>query len=218
MTNAPGAAAAHDQPRKRPGPSPSGSPDIRKGILDASEYLFATQGFSATSIRAIAERVDVNPAMVHYYFGSKKKLLQAVMEHVLEPMAGAVAEVEERGDLPVRELTQLLFSMAADHPYLPQLITREVFLPGGTLQSEFLERFAPRLGGRLPGMLRREQREGRLAPDVDPQIMSLLVLSLCFFPFIARPVAQAVLDVRYDAPGLRMLAEHVMGLLERGLR
>jgi hypothetical protein len=31
-------------------------------------------------------------------------------------------------------------------------------------------------------------------------------------------VAQAVLDVRYDAPGLRMLAEHVMGLLERGLR
>ena len=151
MTNAPGAAAAHDQPRKRPGPSPSGSPDIRKGILDASEYLFATQGFSATSIRAIAERVDVNPAMVHYYFGSKKKLLQAVMEHVLEPMAGAVAEVEERGDLPVRELTQLLFSMAADHPYLPQLITREVFLPGGALQSEFLERFAPRLGGRLPG-------------------------------------------------------------------
>jgi AcrR family transcriptional regulator len=218
MTNAHSAAAAHDQPRKRPGPSPSGTPDIRKGILDASEYLFATQGFSATSIRAIAERVDVNPAMVHYYFGSKKKLLQAVMEHVLEPMAGAVAEVEERGDLPVRELTQLLFSMAADHPYLPQLITREVFLPGGELQSEFLERFAPRLGGRLPGMLRREQREGRLAPDVDPQIMSLLVLSLCFFPFIARPVAQAVLDVRYDAPGLRMLAEHVMGLLERGLR
>jgi AcrR family transcriptional regulator len=218
MTKAHSAAAAHDHPRKRPGPSPSGTPDIRKGILDASEYLFATQGFSATSIRAIAERVDVNPAMVHYYFGSKKKLLQAVMEHVLEPMAGAVAEVEERGDLPVRELTQLLFSMAADHPYLPQLITREVFLPGGALQSEFLERFAPRLGGRLPGMLRREQREGRLAPDVDPQIMSLLVLSLCFFPFIARPVAQAVLDVRYDAPGLRMLAEHVMGLLERGLR
>jgi AcrR family transcriptional regulator len=218
MTNAPDTAAAHGHPRKRPGPSPSGAPDIRKGILDTSEYLFATQGFAATSIREIAERVGVNPAMVHYYFGSKKKLLQAVMEQVLEPMAGAVAEVEERGDLPVRDLTRLLFSMAADHPYLPQLITREVFLPGGELQSEFLEHFAPRLGGRLPGMLRREQREGRLAPDVDPQIMSLLVLSLCFFPFIARPVAETVLDVRYDAPGLRSLAEHVTGLLERGLR
>jgi AcrR family transcriptional regulator len=210
-------AATADNPfRKRPGPS--GSPDIREGILDAAEYLFAVRGFAATSIREIAERVDVNPAMVHYYFGSKKKLLQAVMERVLEPMAGAVTEVEEQGDLPVRDLTRLLFSMAADHPYLPQLITREVFLPGGELQNEFLEHFAPRLGGRLPGMLRREQSEGRLAPDVDPQIMSLLVLSLCFFPFIARPAAEGVLGVRYDAQGLRSLAEHVTGLLERGLR
>jgi AcrR family transcriptional regulator len=216
MTTANSTAAADSPSRKRPGPS--GTPDIREGILDAAGYLFAVQGFSATAIREIAERVDVNPAMVHYYFGSKKKLLQAVMERVLEPMADAVAEVEARGDLPVRDLTRQLFSMAADHPYLPQLITREVFLPGGELQSEFLGHFAPRLGGRLPGMLRREQREGRLAPDVDPQIMSLLVLSLCFFPFIARPVAEAVLGVQYDAPGLRSLAEHVTALLERGLR
>jgi hypothetical protein len=67
-------------------------------------------------------------------------------------------------------------------------------------------------------MLRREQSEGRLAPDVDPQIMSLLVLSLCFFPFIARPAAEGVLGVRYDAQGLQALAEHVTGLLERGMR
>ena len=97
MTKAHSAAAMRDHPRKRPGPAPSGTPDIRKGILDASEYLFAARGFAATSIREIAERVGVNPAMVHYYFGSKKKLLQAVMEQVLEPLAGAVAEVEERG-------------------------------------------------------------------------------------------------------------------------
>ena len=182
MTSANSTAAADRQPRKRPGPS--GTPDIRKGILDASEYLFATQGFAATSIREIAERVAVNPAMVHYYFGSKKKLLQAVMEQVLEPMAGAVAKVEQRGDLPVRELTRLLFSMAADHPYLPQLITREVFLPGGELQSEFLQRFAPRLGGRLPGMLRREQREGRVAPDVDPQTGEIRLSSFGFESYI----------------------------------
>lgn len=204
------------QPRKRPGPS--GAPDIREGILDASEYLFATQGFAATAIREIADRVDVNPAMVHYYFGSKKKLLRAVMERVLEPMAGALASVDEQGGLPVRELTRLMFAMAADHPYLPQLITREVMLPGGELQAEFLGHFAPRLGGRLPGMLRREQDEGRLAVDFDPQIISLMVLSLCFFPFIARPAAEAVLGIRYDAQGLQALSDHVAGLLERGLR
>lgn len=213
MTNTRSAAG---QARKRPGPS--GDPDIREGILDASEDLFATQGFAATSIREIADRVKVNPAMVHYYFGSKKKLLRAVMERVLEPLAGALANVEAQAQLPVRELTRLMFTMAAEHPCLPQLITREVLLPGGQLQAEFLAHFAPRLGGRLPGMLRREQGEGRLAAEFDPQITALLVLSLCIFPFIARPAAEAVLGVRYDSDGLQALSEHVVGLLERGMR
>lgn len=210
-------ATATDGPaRKRPGPS--GATDIREGILDTSELLFATRGFAATSIREIADRVDVNPAMVHYYFGSKRKLLRAVMERVLEPLAGALADVEERGHLPIREVTRLMFAMAVEHPCLPQLITREVLLPGGELQAEFLAHFAPRLGGRLPGMLRREQREGRLAADFDPQIMALLVLSLCIFPFIARPAAEAVLGVRYDAQGLEAVSGHIADLLERGLR
>jgi hypothetical protein len=91
-------------------------------------------------------------------------------------------------------------------------------LPGGELQAEFLTHFAPRLGGRLPGILRREQDEGRLAAEFDPQIMALLVLSLCVFPFIARPAAETVLGIRYDSDGLQALSEHVAGLLERGLR
>lgn len=199
-------------------PGPSGSPDIRDGILDIAELLFATRGFAATSVREIAGRVDVTPAMVHYYFGSKAKLLQAVMERALEPMAGAVAEVEQRGEIPLRDLTGLLFNLAAEHPYLPQLITREVFLPGGQLQQEFLQHFAPRLGGRLPNILRREQRAGRIAAGIVPEIASLLMLSLCFFPFIARPAAETVLGVDYDEQGLESLARHVTDLLERGLR
>jgi AcrR family transcriptional regulator len=209
-------SSAVGRPARRPGPS--GDTDVRERILDMSEYLFATQGFSATSMRQIAERVDVTAAMIHYYFGNKKKLLQAVMERVLEPLAGGMASLAQRGETSVRDLTRLMFTMAADHPYLPQLITREVFLPGGTMQAEFLEHFAPRLGGRLPGFLQREQQAGRLAADIDAQLTAVLILSLCFFPFIARPAAEAVLGVRYDEDGLRALSEHIENLLERGLK
>jgi AcrR family transcriptional regulator len=208
--------AAAGRPSRRPGPS--GSTDVRERILDMSEYLFATQGFSATSMRQIAERVEVTAAMIHYYFGNKKKLLQAVMERVLEPLADGVAALAQRGGTSVPELTRLMFSMASEHPYLPQLITREVFLPGGTMQAEFLQHFAPRLGGRLPGILQHEQKAGRLAAEFDPQLTAVLILSLCFFPFIARPAAEAVLGVRYDEDGLRALSDHVEGLLERGLK
>lgn len=49
-------------------------------ILNAAERLFAEQGFEHTSLRQITSSADVNLASVNYHFGSKKALIQAVME------------------------------------------------------------------------------------------------------------------------------------------
>ncbi|MCC5854847.1 MAG: TetR family transcriptional regulator [Idiomarina sp.] len=49
-------------------------------IIRAAERLFAEQGFEATSLREITQVAGVNLASVNYHFGSKKGLIQAVME------------------------------------------------------------------------------------------------------------------------------------------
>jgi len=49
-------------------------------ILDAAEVLFAEHGFSGTSLRIITSVADVNLAAVNYHFGSKKVLIQAVID------------------------------------------------------------------------------------------------------------------------------------------
>lgn len=49
-------------------------------ILNSAERLFAEQGFEHTSLRQITGAADVNLASVNYHFGSKKALIQAVME------------------------------------------------------------------------------------------------------------------------------------------
>lgn len=59
-------------PRRR-GRRP-GSPDTRAQIVDAAKGLFADRGFGAVSLRAIARRAEVDPALVHHYFGSKTEL------------------------------------------------------------------------------------------------------------------------------------------------
>ena len=204
------------RPRLRGRPGPASNEDFRERILNAAERLFATQGFAATSIRNIAEDVGVNPAMVHYYFGSKIQLLRAVMDHVVEPLAGSMSAWQQDGKTNLHDLIHLMFSAAANHPYLPQLITREVLLPGGTMQQQFLEHFAPRLGGRLPGILLKAQRSGLLAPGVDVNIVALIILSVCMFPFVAKPAAEQVLHVAYDDAGLRHLEQHISGFVQRG--
>ncbi len=49
-------------------------------LLNSAEVLFAEQGFSETSLRLITSVADVNLAAVNYHFGSKKELIQSVVD------------------------------------------------------------------------------------------------------------------------------------------
>lgn len=51
---------------------------MREKILDVAEELFAVRGYEAVSTRAVAVRVGVTAAMIHYYFTSKRALFDAV--------------------------------------------------------------------------------------------------------------------------------------------
>lgn len=60
--------------------------DTRDRILDVAERLFARHGFEQTSLRELTAEADVNLAAVHYHFGSKERLFEAVLTRVVEPV------------------------------------------------------------------------------------------------------------------------------------
>jgi hypothetical protein len=96
------------------------------------------------------------------------------------------------------------------------LIAREVILPGGVMQEHFLRYLAPRLGGSIPGLIEKEQAAGRMHADLDPRVSTLILLSLCAFPFIARDLAGPALQITYDADGLSRLEQHIERILNEG--
>jgi len=55
-------------------------PDTKELILDAAEAVFAERGYAEASMRSITRAAGVNLAAVHYHFGSKVGLFQAVLE------------------------------------------------------------------------------------------------------------------------------------------
>jgi AcrR family transcriptional regulator len=82
-------------------------------ILDAAERLFAEFGLDATSLRAVTSTAGVNLAAVHYHFGSKEGLIQAVFARRLEPLNRERIdrlEVLTASGQPI-ELTDLLRAM-----------------------------------------------------------------------------------------------------------
>ena len=72
--------------RKRPG-RPPGTSDTRERILVNARDLFARNGIDKTSIRSIAAAADVDPALVHHYFGTKTQLFAAAIHIPIDPMA-----------------------------------------------------------------------------------------------------------------------------------
>ena len=71
--------------------------DPRARLLAAAESLLLESGFDSVSIRAVCAAAEMNPAAVHYHFGSKERLVAALLESRigpawLEPVARLDAE------------------------------------------------------------------------------------------------------------------------------
>ena len=88
-------------------PIPPGPRDERgvlaARILDQARAAFAESGYAGTTIRAIARAADVDPALVHHYYGTKENLLdaattppQAFLEQIITAWQTPPAELGEQ--------------------------------------------------------------------------------------------------------------------------
>ena len=69
--------------------------NTKETILSTAMKLFGQKGFEGTSVRDIAKAADVNLAMINYYFGSKEKLFENVVEYKASGIKGVFAELEK---------------------------------------------------------------------------------------------------------------------------
>ena len=94
--------------------------DTKQRILDTAERLFAEHGYAGTSMRQVIADAGVNLAAIHYHFGSKEELLDAVVFRRADPVnSDRIARLEAAqaasggGPLPVEvTLDALLRPMA----------------------------------------------------------------------------------------------------------
>jgi AcrR family transcriptional regulator len=70
--------------------TPTKGEATRNRILDASEVLFAQNGYIGTSLRDIAKAAGVTMGLVHYHFGNKHLILDAALERKLDLLHGAI--------------------------------------------------------------------------------------------------------------------------------
>lgn len=135
-----------DEPGRRRGRRPAGS-DTRGEILAAARAELAGRGYDGASVRAVARRAEVDPALVRHYFADKAELFAAAMvpegvdparlvpsivagdlEGLGERLARGVMEVWEARD--GESFRALFAALASSEPHLRAMaafLGREVF-------------------------------------------------------------------------------------------
>ncbi|MFW0792277.1 TetR family transcriptional regulator [Gordonia sp. CPCC 205515] len=126
----------------------SGRPEARTAILTSARELFAERGFERTTMRAIAARAGVDPALIHHYFGNKDALTVEALRPEVDPTAifhDLTADTPHLGtefvtrvltvwenDVPQRERAIALLRIAVTHDQVAERM-RDFFFGLATL-------------------------------------------------------------------------------------
>ncbi len=134
-----------------PSPSRSHAADGRKGqirqaneaaILRAAEQVFAHAGFEGATMAEIADKAGLPKANLHYYFGSKKDLYEAVLDTVLHDWLAPTVVLRAEAD-PRDALTQYVkakLALSFERPDASKVFANELLhgapVVGASLRGE----------------------------------------------------------------------------------
>ena len=122
--------------------------DKRTHIIETAMDLFARKGYEGTSIRDIAEKASVNLAMVNYYFGSKEKLFENIVEYKSSVTRGILDEILKNNKLSAIEKIYAIIDSYVEklftHRSFHRLIYQELILnQREELQNSIVNNLAP---------------------------------------------------------------------------
>ncbi|MBD1555516.1 TetR/AcrR family transcriptional regulator [Vibrio sp. S9_S30] len=203
--------------------------DARGRLILEARKLFTLHPYEKVSTRLLAEKADVNMAMIRYYFGSKDGLFEAMIRETLAPMKEHIGRIVEHGGRGSKKgnsrvsgndftgIMRTYYSMMAKNPDFPRLVVRIMMMEEGAVQRRMMEKVFMEIA--MPAqklIFQAMQNKGMIRSDLDPMLCKVSYISLMVFPFIAPPQLLKIHDVTLDEDFLARLLEHNLQLLSRG--
>jgi TetR/AcrR family transcriptional regulator len=162
-------------------------------ILEAAEDVFIQKGMDGTRMQEIADKAGINKALLHYYYRSKDKLFSAVFKRAIQsfvPRMESIIFSDMDFFDKIKVMVESYITMLSKHPFIPMFILREIQRNPDVLFKAFQETgINP---ANILNAVNQEMEKGVIR-KMPPEHFMINVLSLCIFPFAARPMMQRLL-------------------------
>ena len=159
-------------------------------IIKAAEKVFVRDGYDGARMQAIADEAEINKAMLHYYFRSKEKLFEQIIQRKMTaflPKIQMILQTEMSVIDKLEAIVEGYLGMLTKNPQLP------MFLLFSTYRNPDILQHMPRqVFGELVHFLNQAIKSGELT-KVDPEHLVLSIMGMCIFPFVAQPIASHML-------------------------
>ena len=173
--------------------------ETEKKILDAAQHVFMQRGFEGARMQQIADEAEVNKSMLHYYYSSKKKLFKKVYREAVARMLPQLLELLN-AEIPLERkiprLVERYITMLREHPRLPGFVLQEINQNPNELIG-FIENLGVGKPEKFMKQISIEQEKG-VVRKIPPRQLLVNIVSLCVFPFAARPMVQFILNLKDD--------------------
>lgn len=177
-------------------------------ILTAARNVFIRKGFAGARMQEIADEAGINKALLHYYFRSKEKLFEVIFKESFGKLLPELADIfQQPGSVfeKIERFTEAYISIVMEHPFIPVFVLSEIHRN----PDEFFETYIrPELAGNIQTIAQQfavAAQQGIIRP-IDPRQLMMNVMSLCVFPFVARPMLQRMMHVN-DAAFMQLINE-----------
>jgi TetR/AcrR family transcriptional regulator len=177
--------------------------ETRDRILIAAHTVFLQHGTHGARMQEIADEAGVNKALLHYYFGSKALLADAVFERAsgeLFPRLFGILQSELTIEEKVRSLVPTYIDFLSTRPYLPGFVINEMHAHPERLKKLFRAR-GPAPLDTLARQIALAVDAGQMRP-IAPEQFVINLIAMLVFPFVARPALETLLRVdpkKWDA-------------------
>ncbi len=194
-------------------------------ILQVAERLFAEKGFDGTSIRDISREAGSNIAMVSYYFGSKEKMLEALILHRIRDMRLQLENLMRENLSPpekMERLVDLYLERVNKNRCIYQIVQFELASNKRKLDmKQFLDVKKQNLAY-LEQIVREGQQQGLFRKDVNITLLPSTLIGTYFHFQANRLLYEDILgldsDSRFEAYVTGDLATHIKQTVNALLR
>lgn len=173
--------------------------DTESRILQAAEEEFLLKGLEGARTTAIAERVGVTHAMLHYYFRTKNMLFERIIEEKMRNAGNIMQAVFVLGDMPLMERVkrgvEQHFDFIAANPNLPRFVIQEIY--SHPERHEIMRSQVLTITKDWLCDLQRhidESAATKATEWIDARMLLLDIVSLNLFAFIGYPFVSLMFD------------------------